>query len=478
MSSKQGIRISLGLLAILGVIAIGEVEAQGITRLAFTRPGGMMRVPTSSVTKSDNLFTAGFVSELLNISPYNQASGVYFDAEISKNLRLGLSTVSTADTSANLETSTYKPPLQIGFHLQQRIWSYGNISFSLGLQDIVLTQTEGTFTVNPDLLSFIGVISSEQTIGGYQLNSYMGFGTGAIGGATGEEADTAGSSLPGASTATTPELRLGVYAGFMIQTPIMAKRGGLQVIGEFDGTGINAGISIPLTSDYRLQLGAVHVESLPQFGAQSDLQRLEPDAPSIVIGLNLSVPRILEPVELRALDALGPRPLSGADDVPPEALLPSQIDSAMKSAEFLITSLRDSLRINRFEAKNLLTQLAQRDQEGIVLADSVRNMLLRYEMLKSNLNTTMRHFTLSWQYYIQENYRDALQEVEMAIQLNPDLAIAYARRGSIYYKLGDTQRATINWNLALTLDPEYDDVRNILRALKENRLSATSLTRQ
>ncbi|UCD37215.1 MAG: tetratricopeptide repeat protein, partial [Fidelibacterota bacterium] len=78
----------------------------------------------------------------------------------------------------------------------------------------------------------------------------------------------------------------------------------------------------------------------------------------------------------------------------------------------------------------------------------------------------------------QGNYRDALQEVEMAIQLNPDLAVAYARRGSIYYKLGDIQRATINWNLALKLDPEYDDVRNILRALKENRLKTTSLKQQ
>jgi tetratricopeptide (TPR) repeat protein len=90
----------------------------------------------------------------------------------------------------------------------------------------------------------------------------------------------------------------------------------------------------------------------------------------------------------------------------------------------------------------------------------------------------MRHLSSSLQNYYEENYRDALQEVEMAIQLNPDLAIAYARRGSIYFKLGDVQRATINWNLALKLDPEYDDVRNILRALKENRLKTTSLILQ
>jgi tetratricopeptide (TPR) repeat protein len=58
------------------------------------------------------------------------------------------------------------------------------------------------------------------------------------------------------------------------------------------------------------------------------------------------------------------------------------------------------------------------------------------------------------------------------------MALAYARRVSIYYKLGDIQRATINWNLALRMDPEYDDVRNILKALHENRLKSTSIVEE
>ncbi len=452
--------------ASLALAGAGSLTAQAVTRLSFTRPGGMMRVPISTSVRSDNLFMAGFVSELLNIAPYNSASGVYFDAEVGKNLRIGLSSVTTADTSANLDSSSYQPPLQIGFHMQQRIWSYGNISFSLGLQDIVLTQSDGAFTVDPDLMSIMGVISSEQAIRNYQLNSYMGFGTGTIGGAT-------------ATSDTTTELRLGVFAGFMLKTPIMASRGGLQIIGEFDGGGINAGILLPLTADYRLQLGIVHIENLPQFGTQADGQALASNAPAIVIGLNLKVPRLPDSKLAQAeLGALGPRPEGGVGAVSPEMMLPSQIDSTLKAADFLVTMLRDSLRINKFANKNLLTQLAQRDQEGIVMADSVRNMQLRIEMMHSNLNTTMRHLALAWQHYFQENYRDALQEVEMSIQLNPDLAIAYARRGTIYYKLGDTQRATINWNLALKLDPEYDDVRNALRALRENRLNAASLIQQ
>ena len=45
----------------------------------------------------------------------------------------------------------------------------------------------------------------------------------------------------------------------------------------------------------------------------------------------------------------------------------------------------------------------------------------------------------------------------------------------IEHLLNDVQRATINWNLALRLDPEYTDVRNILKALHENNLRNASV---
>ena len=341
-------------------VALAWEPAQGVSRLSYSRPGAMMRIPFSSVVRSPYLFSAGFVAEVVNVSPYSSATGVYFDSEMTRNLRLGMTAVSTIDTTT-----------EIGFHLQQRLWSYGNISFSLGLQDIVLTQSSGRLSMDPDLLSFLGVISSEQKVGRYLLNSYMGFGTGALAGAIAAAADTSGVSpnIDGNGSEPSGQLTLGVYAGFLLKTPLFASKGGLDVVGEFDGKGINVGVRIPITSDYRLQVGFVHLENLPQFGSAAD----SVVAPAIVIGLDLSA---------------------------------------------------------------------------------------------------------CWTNFYQGNFRDALQEVEMAIQLNPDLAIAYARRGSIYFKLGDVQRATINWNLALKLDPEYDDVRNILRGLKEGRIKTTSLKLQ
>ncbi len=447
----------------LGLLVPAVASAQGVTRLAFSRPGAMMRLPVSSVTRTPFLFSAGFVTEVARISEYASVTGVYADAEVSRNLRVGLSSVSTLDTT-----------LEIGAHFQLRLWSYGNISFSMGMQDFVLRQANGGLSVNPDQLSFLGVIASEQPVGRYVLNTYMGFGTGALAGVSLTTADSldTGPDTGGSEPDGGKGLALGVYAGFLLNTPILASRGGLDIVGEFDGGGINLGIRIPVTSDYRLLLGFVGLESLPFFG-----DTLAVGVPAIVVGLDLSVPRLLAAPRASDADAavaaMGPRFEPGEAE---EGLLTRQMDSTLQQADFLLASLRDSLRIADFAIDNLQGSVAMLEQQRVFLADSVRNMRLRIQMMKSNLNDTMRHLSAALDYFYEGNYRDALQDVEMAIQLNPDLAIAYARRGSIYFRLGDIQRATINWNLALKLDPGYDDVRNVLRALKENRLKSTSLT--
>ena len=102
--------------------------------------------------------------------------------------------------------------------------------------------------------------------------------------------------------------------------------------------------------------------------------------------------------------------------------------------------------------------------------DSTRKSLLREQISQSNQNKAMRHLSRSLRYFYDEQYRIALSEVNIAIELNPNLAIAYGRRGSIYYKLGDDRRSTLNWNVALQLDPEFTEIYEILQAADENRL--------
>jgi Tfp pilus assembly protein PilF len=95
---------------------------------------------------------------------------------------------------------------------------------------------------------------------------------------------------------------------------------------------------------------------------------------------------------------------------------------------------------------------------------------MNYYISKTELNIAIKSLTNSLKYYYSNEYHLALKELDKTIKYLPNLAAAYARRGSIYYKLGNLERATINWNHALQLDPEYEDVKNILLKVKTDNI--------
>ena len=96
-------------------------------------------------------------------------------------------------------------------------------------------------------------------------------------------------------------------------------------------------------------------------------------------------------------------------------------------------------------------------------------MTLTNKILQQKLNEAMKHLSQSLEFYYSGNYLDALNRVDKALEIYPDLAISYARKGSIYYKMEDINKATINWNIALQLDPEFGAVRDILLSIKNNK---------
>jgi hypothetical protein len=434
------------------------------TRVAYTRPGLMMKIPFSTVGRSPYLFRTGFGTELHNFSPFNSTAGIFFDMEVGRNFSLGFSSVQTADTTnlANLDVSTYTPPVEFGFHLQQRVFTYNDVSVSVGLQDIVFqnSESESGLSLNPEQLSFFVVVSSAKQLGSYHLQTFLGFGTGGFG---------AQDSLPTTDSTGAPA---GVFAGFHLNTPFFNKWGGLDFVGEFDGIGINVGLRIPLTSDYRLNIGFTHIDKLPSWKI-----RYWSGHPALTVGFDMAVPRRARRV---IGDIAGPFPLmTGTGNMPVfDDQFSDQFDSTLTMANFVVSSLRDSVVMVNNEMRNLMVRLSAMEQKSNFLEDSLKSFKLSSNVEGKNMNEAMRHLSRSLRYFYGGDYRASLQEVESALDLNPNLALAYARRGSIYYKLGDVQRATINWNLALRMDPEYDDVRNILKALHENRLKTTSFVRE
>ncbi len=452
----------------------------GASRIAYTRPGFMMKIPTSSMRKAPYLFRTGFGVELHRFDPFNSAQGIYFDMELGKNFTFGFSSVQTADSTAPalLGKTGYTPPVEFGFHLQQRVYTYNNVSLSLGLQDIVFQNAEsgeGGLSLDPEQLSFFVVVSSEKDLGKYHLNTFMGFGSGGF--APTDTINTSvveGSTSPDTETTTNEGTKSGVFMGVIMNTPYLNKWGGIDIVGEFDGTGINVGLRIPLTSDYRLNLGFTHIEKLPDWKS-----RYWEGHPGVTLGFDMAVPRGLKSAPS---GSGGPSPFPGSQLKLPATgqyeSLSSSMDSTLSMADFAVHTVRDSMMMLKNEMRNLMVQLASMEQQSQFLEDSLLSMKLSRNVDEKNMNEAMRHLSKSLRYFYAGDYRAALQEVESALDLNPNMALAYARRGSVYYKLGDIQRATINWNLALRMDPEYDDVRNILKALHENRLKSTSVVEE
>ena len=129
------------------------------TRVAYTRPGLMMRVPTSSNTKTPYLFRTGFGTEIHNFDPFNTAKGVYFDIELNKGFAFGFSAVQGGDTTrtSQISESQYTPAVEFGFHFQQRVFTYNDISLSVGLQDVVFQSDQTSdeiLSLTTSLLSF------------------------------------------------------------------------------------------------------------------------------------------------------------------------------------------------------------------------------------------------------------------------------------------------------------------------------------
>ena len=423
------------------------------TRIAYLRPGPMMKIPFSMSGTSPYLFTAGFGTEFHNLAPINTAKGFYYNMQAGSWL-LGFSTGSAGDTTriANLDVSTYRAPVEFGFHLQRQLYSKDNISFSLGLQDIVFENKTSGLNLDPNELSFFGVISSEQMIRDFKVNTFLGFGTGGFGAIDTIEVD----SLKTSGTAA------GVFMGLIFNTPYLDKWGGIDIVGEFDGNGINVGLRIPLTSDYRLNLGFTHIEKLPNWK-----DRYWEGHAAFTLGFEISAARSSGV----KIPGGGPSP----NILPNDKVSQSNVDTTLMMADYAVSTLRDSMGMMNNEMRNLMIRLAAMEQHSKFLEDSLKAVKLNNNVSEQKMNDAMRHLSRSLRYFYAGNYRSSLQEVESALELNPNLALAYARRGSIYYKLGDVQRATINWNLALRMDPEYDDVRNVLKALHENRLKSTTM---
>ena len=405
----------------------------------------MMRIPSVDNYIYKNLLTLNLSSEVLSSSQSSSAFSV--NTMSTSGYQYGISFVKPANPANSVE---------LGFHLQKNMFEYGDVHFDVGIQDVLFRQ--GSDSTDADGLdtkgiSLFAVLSSAKKFNDYAIATHFGFGSGKI---------NEDSHL----YVTNPDQNIGVFLGFQFSTPYLRKNGGISFLTEFDGKGLNIGVSVPILKSIHINFGIIHFENFGNFATEDrtsiNWDDLKGDAPSITFGIGIDVPRVFDSDETGgAGKALGDGIYAETD---------SSILYYDPICTDVVETLRDSIKVGKYMIDNLNAYNNMLQHKEAVLVDSTRKTLLREQASQSNQNKAMRNLSRSLRFFYEEQYRNALSEVNSAIELNPTLAIAYGRRGSIYYKLGDMRRATLNWNVALQLDPEFTEIYEMLQAADENRL--------
>ena len=138
-------------------------------------------------------------------------------------------------------------------------------------------------------------------------------------------------------------------------------------------------------------------------------------------------------------------------------------------------AVSDSVRFVTFSLDNNEIEKTSLQQKIASIEDSLHQTHNQKQIDIKNFNKASRHISKALRLYYEQDYNKALVEIDRAIEINPNLALAYARKGVIYYRLGQMQSASINLNIALKLDPEYEEVREVLEALKEDKIKPADL---
>ena len=403
-----------------------------------------MRASNYEAYNANKLFSIGIGSEITSLGDItSHSSSVAFNKTNTNGTSWGFSYTVLPYVGIDPSAADLDIRYEVGAHFQTNIYSTGKTNITLGTHDFLLNNEE--MIALKDLSIFLN-FSNVVSINKYSLESLVGFGSGRLAFDPHAESGSASS--------------LGVYAALKLNTPLLSNWGGVNFITEFLHGGLNLGVSIPFTNEYNISFGITHIENLSDFSSQSAETRiaLQNEGPAFCVGLGIDLPRIGNQKARKI-----------AQDYP-VLFINGKVDSSLFEAGQYIYFLQDSLslleqKINQVSGDNIALTLQNQSYQ-----DSLNSLILESNININKHNKSMRHLSTSLRFYYQGNFQQALQEVEAAILLQPNTAVAYARKGSIYYKLNQLDRATLNWNIALKLDPEYTEVRDMLNALKENKL--------
>ena len=433
------------------------------TRVAFSRPGSLIRTPGLLAQPQEQEYHIGFSSEIINLNNINSSDAVYFNSISMSGFQYGASYTSHAAVNS-LDSS---PPSELSIHFSKKIYEIQKMQIDIGVNDIMYSTP---IDREHELSFYMSLLNSNIPIGKnekFTLQTALGFGTGKI-------------NYDSHNYTEGVSHKARFFFGLNFKTPYLSHTGGVNLLLDFDGSGTHVGAIVPINKKLDIKLAITNMQNIGKMNDnQGDLDKtIFSNAAGLSFGLGFKLqgtaktpPKILsqkikfqsDPRDCIVIHSRQNHqsPLSMNDVCEDYAL-----NEFVANINYDFTTLHDSINLIKQTNTNYLLDNAAKDYEIKMLQDSINMQYLKQRISKSELNIAMKHISQSLQYYYNGDYILALEEIDNAIKRFPEMAIAYARKGSIYYQMGDLQQATINWNLALKYDPEYLEVQEMLSSIK------------
>jgi len=150
----------------------------------------------------------------------------------------------------------------------------------------------------------------------------------------------------------------------------------------------------------------------------------------------------------------------------------AQMISRLEKARNLIYDQKDRIS-SKSETTMLSAQIqiqkrdiAQVERESNALQSEIVGYQNRGQLTESSALSAFDYINLSAEYFYTNDYYEAMVACKMALEIEPNMYVALAQLGSIYYMMEYYDDAVTIYEQALEINPEAMDIQMILADLK------------
>ena len=244
-----------------------------------------------------------------------------------------------------------------------------------------------------------------------------------------------------------------IFVGLKLTTPWRYDKigRGAEVLFDYIDKGYHLGFNMPITYNLNFQFGLTHLENYQTMNGY-DISSLEEqqifgDDAAFALGVQYMIPTInnqkkLPEEDLEKVSIMEPENncyigLIENEDFTSQLQINqgcsvSAVKQIVEAINSTFQEYEDSLLfLNQSLTSYDLTKNAL-EVKVDYLQDSLKTQEMNYYISKTEINIAIKSLTNSLKYYYSNEYHLALKELDKTIKYLPNLATAYARRGSIY----------------------------------------------